>query len=52
MVGSPGQVAADKAVDTVLVGVDRIADRDSVAVHTDTAGLVDHIAAADTVLDS
>lgn len=53
-----GQVAAGKAVDAALIGVDRTAGKDFVAVHTDTAGLVgniaaglvDHTAAADTVL--
>lgn len=40
-----GQVAAEKAVDTALVGVDRTAGRNFVAVHTDTAGVVDYIAA-------
>jgi len=41
----PGQVVAEKAVDTALVGVDRTAGRNFVAVHTDIAGGVDYIAA-------
>lgn len=46
------KLAGDMVVDTILVEVGRIAGRESAAARTDTAGVMDHIAAVDTVLGS
>jgi len=52
MVAAADKLAGDMVVDTILVEVGRIAGRESAAARTDTAGVMDHIAAVDTVLGS
>jgi len=51
-VAAADKLAGDMVVDTILVEVGRIAGRESAAARTDTAGVMDHIAAVDTVLGS